>query len=363
MIATKADTRRRRRWPRAVASVFVVCGIATVVVLSWPTIVAALGTVTSVHPAWLVVAELVEVVSVLGTTQLQRVMLAAAGAPRPGLRDHLGTTYVAAAVSGSLPGGTALATAYTYRQLRARGVTRAHTGWTLTASGVFAAATMALVTTVLLTLHGGGTTSVIITGAVEMLAAAGLLAGIRWATRHPAAVFAAAMWCTNKLDRLRARKRTTDRERRAQTDPARVAAVVAVLTSVRIRPRHAVSGVVWGFLDRGADVACLGVCLLAVGLPMPSPAALFTAYVAGVAAGQLSLTPAGAGLVEAAITGALIASGTPAHTALAAVLVFRMLSPGLNTVIGALVGAFRPRIRPGTRSRSGLAVSRRPRAS
>lgn len=331
MIATRTDT-RRRRWPRAVFSVLVATGIATVVVLSWPTIVAALGTVKSVHFMWLVVAAAVEVLSVLGTAELQRVMLAVAGAPRPGLIDHLGTTYVAAAVSGSLPGGPALATAYTYRQLRTRGVTRAHTGWTLTASGVFATATMALATTVILTLDGGGTTSTVLTGAIELLAAAGLFAGVRWATRHPSVIFAAAMWCTTRVDRLR--KRTTD--------PARVAAVITGLTSVRMSPRHGISGVVWGFIDRGADIACLGVCLLAVGLPLPSLATLFTAYVAGVAAGQLALTPAGIGLVEAAITGALIADGTTAHAALAAVLLFRMISPGLNTVIGAVIGVSRP---------------------
>lgn len=84
------------------------------------------------------------------------------------------------------------------------------------------------------------------------------------------------------------------------------------------------------------------MCLLAIGTPLPTLATLVTAYLAGVAASQLAPTPGGIGFVEAAITGALVAHGTPAHAALAAVLLFRLLSPGLNIVIGAVIGLLRP---------------------
>jgi uncharacterized protein (TIRG00374 family) len=107
----------------------------------------------------------------------------------------------------------------------------------------------------------------------------------------------------------------------------------------------------------GADATCLALCLRAVGTPLPSLTTLVLAYVAGVAATQLMLTPAGLGVTEAAITAVLIAHGSPAQAALAAVLLYRLINPGLNTAIGAIValgGSIRDRRPPAPPQKPGF---------
>jgi hypothetical protein len=55
---------------------------------------------------------------------------------------------------------------------------------------------------------------------------------------------------------------------------------------------------------------------------------------AGTGGSSLNLTPGGLGVVEAALTGALVALGVPANQALTAVLVYRAISFWLAIAIG-----------------------------
>jgi putative heme transporter len=330
---------------RVTVAVLVVGAVLGVIMTARSTVSAALVSLTTLRPGWLVAAIGFEALSVLGTAQVQRATLRAAGAPRPGLLDYLAVTYVSAAVSGGLPGGPALGTAYAYRQLRLRGVNRAHTGLALTAAGVLSTAVMVLASMLIVTLDDGATQSTTLaTGAAEVVAAAALFVVGRWLTRHPELLVRATSWCLRRVNRVR--RRSPD----AGADA--MVATVTYLCGIRLRARHGFAAVAWAAADRGGDVVCLALCLLAVGTPIPSLAAIVTAYLAGMAAAQLALTPGGLGLTEAAITAALVAHGSPTHAALAAVLLFRLLSPGLNTAIGAVIGLGRPlctRVRRATR--------------
>ncbi len=84
------------------------------------------------------------------------------------------------------------------------------------------------------------------------------------------------------------------------------------------------------------DLGCLAACCAAVGVQV-SPAALLITYTAGMAAGSLLPVPAGLGAVETAMTLALTVAGATASPALAAVLLFRLLSTGSVVLIGWLV--------------------------
>jgi putative heme transporter len=325
----------RRRWVRPVVGMTAAAAVVAVLMVTVrPTLTAAVRTLTDLHPGWLAAAVAVESVSVLATAQLHRVMIGAAGVRPPRVGDYLAVTYVGGAVSSSLPGGPALATAYTYRQLRARGVSQAHAGWALTISGVLSTAVMALASTLVFTLDGNASLPRLAVGAAEVAAAVALAVLARWATRHPQPL---TRVLTGALGRLNALWR-----RPAGAGGERLDAFVAGVSRIRPRGRHWVAALVWAAADWGADAACLALCLLAVGTPVPTLAGIVGAYVAGVAATQLAFTPAGLGVTEAAITAALMAHGSPAHAALAAVLLFRLLSPGLNTAIGAVVGVVRP---------------------
>jgi hypothetical protein len=313
-----------------------VVGAVAVAAVSVPsTVTATLRALTTVRPGWLAIAVAVETVSVLALAQLHRVMLGAAGAKQPRVGDYLAVTYVGGAVSSSLPGGPALATAYTYRQLRSRGVTEGHATWTLAASGAVSVAVIALISTTLFTLAGRLTASTLTVGAAEIAAAPALVALARWAARHPQPVTRTLSTALGWLNRLRRRPAGSGRDR--------VVAAVVTLNDIQPRWRHWAAASTWAAVNWGADATCLALCLLAVGTAVPSLAALVIAYIAGVATTQLAPTPAGLGVTEAAITAVLVAHGIPAHPGLAAVVLFRLLSPGLNTAVGAAIGLARPR--------------------
>jgi uncharacterized membrane protein YbhN (UPF0104 family) len=299
-----------------------------------PLVTAALRSLTKPHPGWLVAAVAVEALSVLATAQQHRVLLGAAGAKRPGVGDYLAVTYVGSAVSSGLPGGPGLAIAYVYRQLRFRGVTESQAGWTLAASGAVSTAVLALVSIVAVTLAGRPTAPTLVLGVAEIAAVPALVGLVRWGAWHPQPVTTVASAVLGRLNRLRRRP--------VDTGLDRVVTAVATLSDIQPRSWHWLSASTLAAINWGADAACLALCLLAVGTPVPPLATIVTAYLAGVAATQLTPLPAGIGVTEAAITAVLVAHGTPAQPALAAVLLFRLASPGLNTAIGAVIALARP---------------------
>jgi putative heme transporter len=321
-----------RRWVRPVVGVVVLGAVVAAAVTHPSMVTATLGALVSVRPGWLTAAVVVEAVSVLAVAELHRVLLGAAGARRPRPRDYLAVTYVGGAVSSCLPGGPALAFAYVYRQLRSRGVAETPAVWTLVVSGAVSTATIALTGATVLTLTGRRSAAHVLLGIAEVAAVPALIALVGWVSRHPRPVIETV---TAVLGRLRPRSVHSGRER--------VVAAVSTLHDIRPSWRQWLVALAWSAVNWGADAACLTLCLLAVGATLPSPGALVLAYVAGVAATQLAVTPAGLGLTEAAITGVLVAHHLPAHPALAGVLLFRLLSPGLNTAVGATIALTRRR--------------------
>jgi uncharacterized protein (TIRG00374 family) len=84
-----------------------------------------------------------------------------------------------------------------------------------------------------------------------------------------------------------------------------------------------------------ADAACLHFSLLAVGVHVQSDVLLF-AYVAGIVLSMVPLVPAGVGVVETVVPAVLSLAGVPLVAALAAVVLYRMLSTLLPAVLGGL---------------------------
>jgi putative heme transporter len=84
-----------------------------------------------------------------------------------------------------------------------------------------------------------------------------------------------------------------------------------------------------------ADALCLAFAIKAVGGDVPWQG-LLLAWAAGTAVASLGLTPGGLGVVEAALSSALIAAGLVGSTAIAAVLVYRIVSLWLVLAAGGL---------------------------
>lgn len=98
---------------------------------------------------------------------------------------------------------------------------------------------------------------------------------------------------------------------------------------------------VWNWV---ADCLCLAFSIRAIGVDVPWQG-LVLAYGAGMAAASVGLTPGGLGVVEAVLSGSLVAVGMKGHSALAAVLVYRLISFWLVMTVGWAVAATLTRAR------------------
>src|SRR5471030_3540278 len=98
---------------------------------------------------------------------------------------------------------------------------------------------------------------------------------------------------------------------------------------------------VWNWI---ADCLCLAFSIRAIGVDVPWQG-LVLAYGAGMAAASFGLTPGGLGVVEAVLAASLVAVGIKGHSALAAVLVYRLISFWLVMTVGWAVFAILTRAR------------------
>jgi uncharacterized membrane protein YbhN (UPF0104 family) len=272
---------------------------------AWPDVWAVL---TEARPAWLMLAVLLQVVSMGAASGQQRHVLAALCVPMT-RRASLSVTYARAAMSIGLPAGSALSTAYAFRQFRARG-----------ADNRIAAAVLVLC------------------GAASLasLAALYLLDLAAWTLprpgRYPLLVLALAVAVAVALAARRAGRRrgtaTTCAVPPARgTRLGRLLAVVGEtlrLTATIPATRWSVIG---GFaaLNWIADAASLLAGVRAVGLAVPAGDVL-TAYLAVQLIRQIPVTPGGIGVAEASLFVALTAAGADDTPAAAGVLIYRVLS-------------------------------------
>jgi len=81
------------------------------------------------------------------------------------------------------------------------------------------------------------------------------------------------------------------------------------------------------------DLLCLALSIRAAGVHIPWWG-IILAWAAGAGGASLNLTPGGLGVVEAALTAALVALGVPGAAALTAVLLYRIISFWLAIAIG-----------------------------
>ena len=98
-------------------------------------------------------------------------------------------------------------------------------------------------------------------------------------------------------------------------------------------PRKLAEGLGGAFLLTAAYVLCLAACVRALGgaVPLVSVAVV---YLTGSAIGSAAPTPGGLGAVEVALSAGLTAAGLHGATALAAVLLFRLLTFWLPVPVG-----------------------------
>jgi uncharacterized protein (TIRG00374 family) len=308
----------RRRWRPVQAGAVALGGLGLLAVAGRSTLTASVAAFGHLQWPWLLLAVIAEAGSMAAFARVQRRLLRAGGSSL-----HLGSvmavTYAGNAISVSLPlAGSEVATAFTFRQFHRRGIDPGVAGWALAVSGIISSFAFAVL------LAGGAIGSGSTTAAALGLTGA-ILSLIPTVTVLAALRFQRVRRFLNRvLARMAGASRRVVHRPRSGAEAAleRFLDRVASLRLPRLQYAEVFALSLWNWV---ADCLCLAAAIHAVGGHVPWQG-LFLAYGAGMTAASVGLTPGGLGIIEAALTAALVAAGLSGHHALAAVLVYRLIS-------------------------------------
>lgn len=302
--------------------------LALYLITAAPTAASAVRSLANASTNWLLAGLAGTALSMVAFAALRGRTLAVGGS-RVRLRQVLAVSYGAGAVHTSLPAGAVFSTSYAFRHLRTVGASASATTWSMAVTGLLSTLTLSGVAALGLVLTAGTGGSLLVP-IVEIVVAVGLIGLlVRWC-RHPDGPTRWAYRGLIGINRLR--------HRPAESGAARLSAVLADFRVIRPSARDWAVCAALALTNWALDLACLAACCAAVGVHIGFPALLIT-YTAGMAAGSLLPLPGGFGAVEAAMTLGLTVAGAVAAPALAAVVLYRLLSTGSVVGIGWLVVA------------------------
>lgn len=333
---------------RQVQRVAEVLGLAVAAGLVWwgrGWLTGAFRVVTGVSLGWLLLAVAAKSVSMASLAREQRRLIGGTSGRLPRMRSVLATAYAGNTISVALPlAGGGLSAAFTFRRYVAGGIPSAQVATGLAVS--WAVGTSVFTAVLAAAAAGSGRSGLLVTGVLGGLATAAAVVGALLALQSARV----RGWVLSLGARvLRVAQRVVHRP--AGDARHLLRSGLDRLAAIRLRRRDLAAAAGFALLVWTGDLGCLAFALRAVSA-RPSLPLLVLAWSAGIAATTLSLTPGGLGLVEAALTAALVAAGVHPTTALAGVLVYRLISLWLVGSIGAAILARQQRIR-----------TRRPRAT
>ncbi|MFF5290199.1 TIGR00374 family protein [Paractinoplanes globisporus] len=304
---------------RAVGIGAVLTLLAVELVLGWSSLADALRQLRTPHPGWLLLATLAELAAMNAYGRMQRHLMRSAGV-RASIVQHLRLAYAAHSLSATLPGGPAFSTRFNYQQMRRLGASPAIASWSIALSGIMSACALGALT-LASALAAGGTTHWQHLAWLLLLAIA-LVFGVRHAARNPE-VFLHPLAAFNRL-----------RRRPADAGQERIRAFLVQLRAARLSPGRGVAAALCALLNWLLDALCLWLCFRAVGQPPAGLTVVLLAFCAAMAAGTLTIVPGGLGIIDSALILGLIAGGVATPAAVAAVVLYRVLSFGFIVAIG-----------------------------
>jgi putative heme transporter len=296
----------------------ILAGCAAALYAEWPTITEGVSVFRHAALAWVAAGIGAECVSMAAFALLQRQLLRA-GDARLTLGTLLAISYTGNAITAAVPvAGSGLAVAYTQRQFRARGADTAEVSVALLVAGVISAVAFAVIVAVGAIVTGNPAAAVLglVTSAASAAGVAGLVIIMR--SRRGRARLQPVVTAA-----LRLGQRTV---RRPSGDAAQLsAAMLRRLSSVRLSSSAIAVAFAWAVVNWGADALCLAAAIAAARVTVPW-SRLLLAWSAGSAAGSLSPTPFGLGVVDVALIVALHAAGLHTGDAVGAVLLYRVIT-------------------------------------
>nr|WP_091558975.1 YbhN family protein [Micromonospora pattaloongensis] len=317
-----APRRHKRRWLRPIAVAAVLTLFTVELILGWPSLTTALAELRAPQPGWLTAAVAAELAAMGAYARMQRRLLRSAGLRVP-LYRQLALTYAAHSLSVTLPGGPAFSTQFNYQQMRRFGATPAVASWCIALSGILSAAALAVVTAAgAVAAHG---TPQWHTLAGLTVAAVLIALSVRQVTRRPEALEPATRAALARVNKLRHRPATYGLDR--------IRDFIDQLRAARLTPRHAAASAVFAVLNWLLDAVCLWMCFHAVSNDPIDTTQVLLAFSAGMAAGTITVIPGGLGIIDSALILGLVTGGVDTPTAIATVVLYRIISFGF--IIGA----------------------------
>ena len=308
------------RWTRVVRRAgisAVAAGAGWAIYAEWGTIRSGFGVIAHTR-AWFLLAPVAQFVAMSAFVLLQRRLLRAVGGRLP-LSWLWSTAHLANAIDFAVPfAGGGMATTYTHRRFRQRGVEPVGAALMLTLAGIFSTVAFAVVVVLGAMLSG------------SLAAASGSLAGAAIGLGVLVAILVSLRTANGQLRLvkvtewiLRLLQRAVHRPR---GDPNAISShAVARISNVRLDLATVGESFAWAVLNWIADAACLVFAIKATGASVPWHQVLLV-WSAGLGAQTLSPTPGGIGAVEVTMIAALVASGLHAPQAVAAVLLYRCVN-------------------------------------
>lgn len=327
-----APHRATRQLPRPVALVLAAgvpaLGLA-ILAVSNPTEVQQVADAFALADwGWLILAVAAQVLSIGALARQQRRLLAASGRLLP-LPSVVATTFVGGAISLSLPiAGKAAAAVYSYRRFTRQGIDPAVVTWALVMSALHLILAYLTIGAAAAFATGSPTT---ITVAILAVIGVGIPIGLLIAAVRAPSIKQAVEIVVDHLFAW-ARRITKRGWKRLQRG---IGSAIDIVSSTTTGWRDVSAVTIWSFINMAATLAAFALSILAVGGSI-TPVAIITTWVAGYGAGQLGLTPGGIGIVETTLTIGLVTAGMPIGAAIAAALIYRIISFWLVAITGGI---------------------------
>jgi uncharacterized membrane protein YbhN (UPF0104 family) len=302
-----------RRGPVVAAAVLAV--LAVELVFGWRSLLEALGQLRTPHWNWVAGALVAEIASMGSYARMQRALLRGAGT-KVGIRRHVALAYAAHSLSATLPGGPLFSTTFNFQHLRRFGASSAVASWCIALSGVLSAGALVIIGAVfgILTRSTGSWHTLLFYMGGALLVAV----GVRLVAQHPEWLIRPAQLLLGLVNRVR--------HRPVDTGQAGLTSFIDQLRSVRMRPAELTYAILLAVANWLLDALCLWMCCIALDAEGIHPSQLVIAYCAGMAAASVPIVPGGLGVVDGALVLGLVAGGLTTGSAVAAVVLYRLIS-------------------------------------
>jgi uncharacterized membrane protein YbhN (UPF0104 family) len=309
-----------RRGPVVAGIVVVILGIE--LYLGWPALAGALAHLRTPRWNWVAAALLAEIASMGTYARMQRALLRGAGTKVP-VRKHVATAYAAHSLSATLPGGPVFSTSFNFQQMRRFGASPAVASWCIALSGALSAGALVVIGAVggILARSAGSWRPLVVYGVGALV----LAVSVRAVAQHPEWLDRPARGLLGGVNRVRRRPPDHGQDW--------LLSFVEQLRSVRVHPAAFAVAMALAVANWLFDALCLWMSCVAVGADHLNPTKLVIAYCAGMAAASVPIVPGGLGVVDAALILGLVAGGLTSAAAVAAVVLYRLISFGF--IIGA----------------------------